>query len=78
MNAKKPEKPKDPVKSKKKSEKQKTAQTKANPQQIFESSVQFSSILIYFEVRLGPGPLRCPSLTRLPVWVLESRVLIEN
>jgi len=28
--------------------------------------VQFSSILIYFEVRLGPEPLRCPSLTRLP------------
>ena len=28
-------------------------------------AVQFN--LIYFWVRLGPGPLRCPSLSRLPV-----------
>jgi len=29
-------------------------------------SVEFN--LIYFEVWLGLGPLRCPSLTRLPMW----------
>jgi len=30
------------------------------------SSVQLN--LIYFSVRLGPGPLRCPSLSHLPMW----------
>ena len=30
------------------------------------SSVQFN--LIYFQVWQGPGPSRCPSLTRLPIW----------
>ena len=31
-------------------------------------SVQFSSISFIFKVRFEPGPLRCPSLTRLPLW----------
>ena len=38
----------------------------------------FSSILIYFQVRLGPGPLRCPSLTRLPVWEPIPGPLLTN
>jgi len=40
------------------------------------SSVQFN--LIYFQVRLGPGPLRCPSLTRLPVWEPIPGPLLTN
>ena len=42
----------------------------------FESSVQFN--LIYFQVRFGSGPLRCPSLTRLPVWEPIPGPLLTN
>jgi len=54
-----------------------------NPDQNYHKSkstltVQFSSIFIYFQVRLGPGPLRCPSLTRLPVWEPIPGPLLTN
>ena len=41
-------------------------------------SSKFSSFLIYFQVRLGPGPLRCPSLTRLPMWEPITGPLLTN
>ena len=37
---------------------------------LYVSCLQFSSVqfnLIYFQLRLGPWPLRCPSPTRLPM-----------
>jgi len=40
------------------------------------SSVQ--SHVFLSQIGLGPGPLRCPSLTRLPVWESIPRPLLTN
>ena len=40
------------------------------------NSFQFN--LIYFEVWLGPRPLRCSSLTRLPMWEPKPGPLLTN
>ena len=42
------------------------------------SSVHFTGNLIYCQVRLGPGPFRCPSLTRLPMWEPIPGPLLTN
>ena len=41
--------------------------------------VQFSPVQSHlFQVQLGPGPLRCPSLTRLPMWKAIPRPLLTT
>jgi len=41
-------------------------------------SVQFRLISFILHVRLGPGPLRCLSLTRIPMWEPIHGPLLTN